>query len=196
MYHSLKEVWQEAKVCTACELCKTRTNVVFGEGSLSATVMFIGEGPGATEDATGRPFVGNAGKLLDKMLAAIDLSREEVYIANIVKCRPPGNADPKPEYAEACIKYLREQVRFIRPRVIVLLGRIAVQNFLKMKDSIGNIHGQVYNRKGYLFIPTYHPSALLRNPGLKKEAWEDFKMIRDLVKGKEGGDALEDIRGV
>lgn len=167
--------------CTKCALAQTRKHVVFGEGSFRAKVMFVGEGPGATEDETGRPFVGPAGQLLDRMLSAIDLQRQEVYIANIVKCRPPGNADPRPEYAEQCIGYLREQVRFIHPKVIVLLGRIAVQNLLKIQSGIGRIHGQIYERKGFYFVPTYHPSALLRNPELKRAAWEDFKVIRRLL---------------
>ena len=187
MYESLEKVRKEAMQCTKCALAQTRRHVVFGEGNLQAKLMFVGEGPGATEDETGRPFVGPAGQLLDKMLAAIDLKREDVYIANIVKCRPPGNADPRPEYAEQCIGYLREQVRFIHPRVLVLLGRIAVQNLLKIQSGIGRIHGQVYERKGFLFVPTYHPSALLRNPELKRAAWEDFKMIRRLLEETNAG---------
>ena len=181
MYESLGQVREEALCCRKCALADTRKHVVFGEGDLHAKLMFIGEGPGATEDETGRPFVGPAGQLLDKMLAAIDLRRDQVYIANIVKCRPPGNADPRPEYAEQCIGYLREQVRFIHPKVIVLLGRIAVQNLLKIQSGIGRIHGQVFERKGFLFVPTYHPSALLRAPELKRAAWEDFKTIRRLL---------------
>ncbi len=187
MYESLGKVKEEAMQCTKCALAQTRRHVVFGEGSLRARLMFIGEGPGATEDETGRPFVGPAGQLLDKMLAAIGIAREEVYIANIVKCRPPGNADPRPEYAEQCIGYLREQVRFIHPRVIALLGRIAVQNLLKVQSGIGRIHGQVYERKGFFFVPTYHPSALLRNPDLKRAAWEDFKIIRRLLEETDAG---------
>ena len=187
MYESLEKVRKEAMQCTKCALAQTRRHVVFGEGNLQAKLMFVGEGPGATEDETGRPFVGPAGQLLDKMLAAIDLKREDVYIANIVKCRPPGNADPRPEYAEQCIGDLREQVRFIHPRVLVLLGRIAVQNLLKIQSGIGRIHGQVYERKGFLFVPTYHPSALLRNPELKRAAWEDFKMIRRLLEETNAG---------
>ena len=187
MYENLGKVREEAMQFTKCALAQTRRHVVFGEGNLQAKLMLVGEGPGATEDETGRPFVGPAGQLLDKMLAAIDLKREDVYIANIVKCRPPGNADPRPEYAEQCIGYLREQVRFIHPRVLVLLGRIAVQNLLKIQSGIGRIHGQVYERKGFLFVPTYHPSALLRNPELKRAAWEDFKMIRRLLEETNAG---------
>lgn len=125
MYRSFREVYEAAQACQACALAKTRKSVVFGEGSAKSGLMLIGEGPGEREDCTGRPFVGPAGQLLDKMIAAIGLARQDVYLANIVKCRPPYNADPRPEYAQACIGYLREQVRYIRPRVIVLLGRIA-----------------------------------------------------------------------
>ncbi len=192
MYNSLEEVRQAALHCTECELSKTRQNVVFGEGNPKAKIIFIGEGPGANEDRTGRPFVGRAGQLLDKMLQAIELRREDVYIANIVKCRPPGNADPKPEYANKCIVYLREQVRYIHPKVLVLLGRIAVQHILKEQTGISRIHGNIYNKKGFLVIPTYHPAALLRNPALKKYAWEDFKTIRNILKGTDdaAGDDL------
>ncbi len=156
MYKSLKEVYEAVSVCRGCELCKTRTNPVFGEGSLKARLMFVGEGPGADEDRTGRPFVGRAGQLLDKMIAAIGLKREEVYIANVVKCRPPGNADPREEYAAACLPYLREQVRYIHPKIIVLLGRVAVKYLLDTESGMGRIHGSVYERKGFLFVPTCH----------------------------------------
>jgi len=181
MYQNFREVYEAAQNCQACALAKTRRNVVFGEGSAKSGVMFIGEGPGEQEDRTGRPFVGPAGQLLDKMIAAIDLKREDVYIANIVKCRPPYNAEPKPEYAQACMGYLREQVRYVHPKVIVLLGRIACQNLLGEKQGITRLHGQVFRRKGFALIPTYHPSALLRNPDLKRDAWEDFKIIRKVL---------------
>ena len=118
---------------------------------------------------------------MDKMIAAIDLKREDVYIANIVKCRPPYNADPRPEYAQACMGYLREQVRYVRPKVIVLLGRIACQNLLGEKQGITRLHGQIFRRKSFVLIPTYHPSALLRNPDLKRAAWEDFKIIKKVL---------------
>ncbi|MGI6664052.1 MAG: uracil-DNA glycosylase [Christensenellaceae bacterium] len=178
-YESLGAVKKEAESCRKCRLAETRQNVAFGEGSLQAKVMFIGEGPGAEEDRLGRPFVGPAGQLFEQMLKAISLSRNDVYIANIVKCRPPGNADPKPEYAQACMPYLREQVRFIRPKIIVPLGRVALQNLLQTGMGITRARGQIVEKKGVLFIPTYHPSALLRNPDLKKEAWTDFQLIRD-----------------
>lgn len=185
MYRSFREVYEAAQACQACALAKTRKSVVFGEGSAKSGLMLIGEGPGEREDCTGRPFVGPAGQLLDKMIAAIGLARQDVYLANIVKCRPPYNADPRPEYAQACIGYLREQVRYIRPRVIVLLGRIACQNLLGEKRGITRLHGQVFWRKGFALIPTYHPSALLRNPQLKRDAWEDFKIIKRVLEGEE-----------
>jgi len=182
MYESLLAVKKETLVCEKCELSNTRKNVVFGEGSLHAKLMLIGEGPGRVEDETGRPFVGPAGELLSKMIAAIDLKREEVYIANVVKCRPPENADPLPRYAQACLPWLREQVRFIRPKVIGCLGRIAATYVLKQeKPVISRIHGQVYREKGFCIVPTFHPAALLRDASLKRLAWEDFKTIRELL---------------
>lgn len=185
MYHNLGEVYEEVSRCRKCDLCKTRTNTVFGEGNLKADLMFIGEAPGQREDEQGRPFVGPAGQLLDKMIAAIGMTREDVYICNVVKCRPPYNADPKPEYAETCIPYLREQVRFIRPKVIVCLGRIAMQHVLRETAGITRIHGKIYERKGFYIVPTFHPAALLRDPDKKRLAWEDFKTIRDLLKEKD-----------
>ena len=188
MYHNLGEVFNEVSCCTKCGLCKTRTNTVFGEGNLKAKLMFIGEGPGQREDEQGRPFVGPAGQLLDKMIGAIGMTREDVYICNVVKCRPPYNADPKPEYAEACIPYLREQVRFIRPKVIVCLGRIATQHVLQETAGITRIHGNVYKRKNFYIVPTFHPAALLRDVDKKRLAWEDFKVIRDLLKEEENAE--------
>ena len=185
MYKSLKQVYDEVLICQKCELCKTRTNTVFGEGNLHAKLMFIGEGPGQQEDEMGRPFVGPAGQLLDKMIAAIGMKREDVYIANIVKCRPPYNADPKPEYAAKCIGYLREQVRFIHPKVIVCLGRIAAQHIIKETTGITRIHGRVYERNGFYLVPTFHPAALLRDESKKRLAWDDFKTIRDILKADE-----------
>ena len=173
MYRNFREVYEAAQNCQACALAQTRKNVVFGEGSAKSGLMLIGEGPGEWEDKTGRPFVGPAGQLLDR--------KRNVYIANIVKCRPPYNADPRPEYAQACMGYLREQVRYVRPKVIVLLGRIACQNLLGEKQGITRLHGQIFRRKSFVLIPTYHPSALLRNPDLKRAAWEDFKIIKKVL---------------
>lgn len=181
MYQSFSEIRRDAESCEKCDLAKTRKHVLFGEGGLAVDIMFVGEGPGAREDETGRPFVGPAGQLLDKMLAAIGLDRTTAYIANVVKCRPPHNADPKPEYCKACIGYLREQVRFLRPKIIVCLGRIAMGQLLGETQGITRVHGRVYQRKGFYLVPTFHPSALLRNPDLKRDAWEDFKVIRSLL---------------
>lgn len=184
MYGSLREVRDIAEQCHDCKYAKTRKNVVFGEGSLKSPVMFIGEGPGGVEDETGRPFVGPAGQLLDKMLAAIGLDRRMVYIANIVKCRPPGNREPESECAEACIKYLREQVRFIHPKVIVCLGRTAMTYVLHEKIGVTKVHGTIYEKKGFILIPTFHPSALLRNEELKRPAWEDMKTIKRILENE------------
>ncbi|MBM7582823.1 DNA polymerase [Caldicoprobacter guelmensis] len=167
------------ETCQKCDLCKTRTNVVPGEGNRNADLMFIGEGPGRDEDLTGRPFVGKAGQLLDKMIAAIGLKREEVYIANIVKCRPPGNRVPREIEAESCLPYLRRQVYLVRPRIIVCLGATAMRYVIDKNASITSIRGQWFERKGYWLMATYHPAALLRDPAKKYDAWEDFKKIRD-----------------
>ncbi len=187
MTQSLLDIKNSVDVCEKCRLSQTRTNVVFGEGNLKAQLMFIGEGPGEWEDKQGRPFVGKAGQLLDNMIAAIDLQRADVYIANVVKCRPPHNRDPETDEIEQCIGYLREQVRHIHPRVIVPLGRIAMREILHETEGITKLHGKIFNRKGFFIIPTYHPSALLRNPSLKKEAWEDFKTIRSVLQEVENG---------
>jgi len=165
--------------CVRCGLSKTRTNVVIGVGNRQADLMFIGEGPGYHEDMQGEPFVGAAGQLLDKMLAAIGLTRADVYIANIVKCRPPGNRDPLPEERLACLDYLRAQFILIKPKIIVCLGRIAAQALIDENFKITREHGLWYDRKGVSFMATYHPSALLRDESKKRPAWEDFKALRD-----------------
>ena len=168
--------------CTACELSKTRHNVVFGEGNGNADVMFVGEGPGETEDLTGRPFVGKAGILLDKMLLAADIDREKVYIANIVKCRPPKNRDPEKSEEDACIGHLRNQVRLIRPKLIVCLGRIAACRLISPDFKVTRQHGEVINKGNISFIGTYHPSALLRYPENKPAAFEDMLKIAAIYK--------------
>ena len=167
--------------CTSCELCKTRTNVVFGVGPKNADVMFIGEGPGAQEDLEGEPFVGAAGKLLDDMLSIIDLDREKCYIANIVKCRPPGNRDPKEEEQNACIGYLRNQVSLIRPKVIVCLGRIAAMKIIHPNFRITREHGTWTERNGIWMSAIYHPSALLRDVSKRPETFEDLLSIRNKI---------------
>ena len=164
--------------CRKCRLWETRTNVVIGVGNRTADIMFVGEGPGQQEDLQGEPFVGPAGKLLDKMLASIGLDREKVYIANIVKCRPPGNRDPHDDEQEACMNYLRYQLMLVKPKIIVCLGRIAATAIIDKDFKITRQHGQWTERKGYWFIATYHPSALLRDESKKRPAWEDLKLIR------------------
>lgn len=166
--------------CNRCQLCKTRTNTVPGMGVENPAVLVIGEGPGADEDASGLPFVGKAGQLLDKMLAAISLSRtSNCYIANIVKCRPPANRDPLPEESEACSSYLSAQIAALKPKMILALGRVAIQNLLQTTEGIGKLRGYFHDYKGIPLMATYHPSALLRNPDLKRPAWEDLKIFRD-----------------
>jgi len=165
-----------ALVCRNCHLCASRRNVVFGEGSCNARLMFIGEGPGADEDATGRPFVGAAGQLLDKMIAAMHLAREEVYIANIVKCRPPGNRMPGEDEAAACIGFLEKQIELVKPEVIVLLGGTAL-HFLLHIDGITRARGRWQEYKNIAVMPTFHPAFLLRKPDAKREAWHDLKLV-------------------
>ena len=170
---------QEVFSCDKCRLCQTRQNVVLGEGNLHAALMFIGEGPGAQEDATGRPFVGAAGQLLDRMLAAIGMTREQVYICNIVKCRPPQNRVPEPDERSACMPYLRQQVALVRPKIIVCLGSTPTRALLGDQMRITRDRGVWQLKKGVWFMPTYHPAALLRDLDNKRPAWQDFKAIRD-----------------
>ena len=164
--------------CRRCGLCETRRNVVIGDGARESRILLIGEGPGEQEDLQGRAFVGPAGQLLDRMLACIGLDRGQVYIANVVKCRPPRNRDPLPEEQEACLPYLRAQVRLIWPQVIVCLGRVAAQAVIRPDFRITREHGQWVERKGYWLTATYHPSALLRDPSKKRDAYEDLKKLR------------------
>lgn len=165
--------------CKACSLCKSATHKVMGQGDKNAPLMFIGEGPGEQEDFQGLAFVGPAGQLLTKMLAAIGLERERVYIANIVKCRPPNNRQPAPEEAAACLPYLRAQVALIRPKVIVLLGATAAQNTLGSHIRITRDRGKWAESKGVFMLPTYHPSALLRDESKKKDAWQDMRLLKE-----------------
>ena len=179
--------WEELKNacanCQKCELCQTRTNVVVGVGTPDAEVMFIGEGPGENEDLQGEPFVGRAGKLLDKMLIAVDLDRNKnIYIANIVKCRPPKNRDPKPEEQEMCIDWLRNQVKLIRPKIIVCLGRIAAARIIKPDIKITKEHGQFIEKNGVLMMAMLHPAAILRDPRRKPDAFNDFLILREKIK--------------
>ncbi len=174
----LEQIYEKCKDCTACELHKSRTNCVFGTGSESARLMFVGEAPGEQEDLSGTPFVGRAGKLLDKFLYAVDIPREEVYIANILKCRPPKNRDPLPEEEDACIGYLREQVKAIHPDIIVCLGRIAAMRLIDPKYKITQEHGHWVERGGFLMTAVYHPAALLRDPRKNEDMLLDMKEIK------------------
>ena len=175
--------WQDLKAqcmsCTNCGLCKTRHNVVFGVGPKNADIMFIGEGPGEQEDIQGEPFVGAAGKLLDDMLSIIDLSRDNCYIANIVKCRPPGNRDPKDEEQDACIGFLRNQVALIQPKIIVCLGRIAAMRIIRPDYRITKEHGIWVQKNGIWMTAFYHPSALLRDLSKRPETFEDLLSLRN-----------------
>ena len=167
--------------CRRCALREGCRSVVFGEGNPAAKLMLIGEGPGADEDLLGRPFVGKAGVLLDKILAAVDLERfRDAYIANVVKCRPPGNRAPRPEEAENCLPWLYRQMELISPKVIVLLGATALQNLIEPKAKITQMRGQwLTSKSGIKIMPTYHPAALLRDASKKRPVWEDFQQIRD-----------------
>ena len=178
---TLEAVADAVRVCTRCPLHRTRTNDVFGEGNPNARLMCIGEGPGETEDRLGRPFVGRAGELLDKLLAAIDLPRAEVYIANIVKSRPPQNRKPLPDEVAACIPFLYRQIAIIRPRVILALGGTAGESLLGVKKSLTELRGKVHRFDGIPLVVTYHPAALLRNPNWKKPTWDDVRIARQLL---------------
>ena len=160
-----------------CPLGRTRNKFVYGVGSETADVMFIGEAPGADEDRLGEPFVGRAGQLLDKILAAIQFSRKDVYIANILKCRPPGNRDPQPEEMEQCFPYLKEQIKIIKPKLLCALGRVAAQAILQTKTPLGKLRGKWHSFENIPLIVTYHPAALLRFSGYKRDTWEDMKEL-------------------
>ncbi len=174
---TLEHLCETVRHCRNCPLCETRLNAVPGEGNPHARLMFIGEGPGADEDRQGRPFVGPAGQLLDKMILAMQFKREEVYIANIVKCRPPRNRAPMPEEAQACIGYLEHQIRMIKPEVIVLLGATAAHFLLRREEGIMRLRGRWLEFNGIPVMPTFHPAFLLRQESAKREAWEDLKQV-------------------
>ncbi len=183
MYSLWDDLEQQCKNCTKCDLCKTRTNVVFGVGNKNADVLFIGEGPGENEDLQGKPFVGRGGQLLDKMLYAVDLDRKRnIYIANIIKCRPPKNRDPLLEEQDACIGWLRNQVKLIKPKIIVCLGRIAAMKIIKPDIKITKEHGIFFERNNFWLMATLHPAALLRNPTQKPGAFNDFLILREKIK--------------
>ena len=178
---TLADVRKELGDCKRCKLHRGRKTIVFGEGNEKATLMFIGEGPGFDEDIQGRPFVGKAGQLLTKIIQSINLQREEVYIANIIKCRPPQNRNPEPDEIESCNPFLIKQIDVIRPKVICALGTFSAQTLLKTNAKITALRGKLYDLEGIKVIPTYHPAFLLRNPERKREVWEDMKKIVELL---------------
>lgn len=182
----LSELKQICENCRKCPLCETRTNVVFGVGNPDADIMFVGEAPGENEDKAGIPFVGRAGQLFDKYLIAVGLKREDVYIANTIKCRPPQNRDPSQTEQDLCLEYLREQTRIINPKMIVCLGRIAAYRIISADFKITRDHGVFYERKGKILTAVYHPSALLRDPRKKDD------MLTDMMKIKEKADELKE----
>ena len=175
------ETWEELENsiidCKKCRLCTNRTKIVFGDGNKEADIMFIGEGPGADEDYQGVPFVGKAGKLMNMAFDGIGIKRENVYIANIVKCRPPSNRTPEDDEAAVCLNYLRNQVILIKPKIIVLLGNVALKNILGKDYGITNARGKWVEKKGILYMPTWHPAALLRDENKKIEFWQDLKEV-------------------
>ena len=177
MYNNWEELEEVVKKCRKCRLCETRKNVVFGVGNREADIMFIGEGPGADEDAQGEPFVGKAGKLMNMAFDMLGIKREEVYIANIVKCRPPNNRNPQDDEAENCLDYLRNQVILVKPKIIVLLGSVALKNILGKEYGITASRGKWLERKGILYMPTWHPAALLRDENKKIDFIKDLKQV-------------------
>ena len=178
---SLEAVRNDLGDCTRCALHQGRSHIVFGIGNPQADLMFIGEGPGVEEDRQGLPFVGPAGQLLTKIIEAIDLTREDVYIANVVKCRPPRNRDPEAEEVEACRPFLERQIDAVRPKVICALGRVSALNLLDTNEGISRIRGRTFSFRGAKLVPTFHPAYLLRDPSKKRECWEDMKLIRSLL---------------
>lgn len=177
MYNNWEELEEVVKQCRKCRLCETRKNVVFGVGNREADIMFIGEGPGADEDAQGEPFVGKAGKLMNMAFDMLGIKREEVYIANIVKCRPPNNRNPQDDEAENCLDYLRNQVILVKPKIIVLLGSVALKNVLGKEYGITASRGKWLEKKGILYMPTWHPAALLRDENKKIDFIKDLKQV-------------------
>lgn len=176
--YSMEQLRKYCFKCRKCRLSETRTNVVFGEGNEEADIMFVGEGPGYYEDVQGRPFVGKAGQLLDKMIEAMNYKRSDVYIANVVKCRPPENRNPMEDECNACLDYLRWQVKLVNPKIIVCLGAVAAKNLIDSDLSITRQRGSFVKKGNIYFMPTFHPSYLLRNEAAKKDVWEDLKEVK------------------
>ena len=181
---ALAQVEQEVVACRRCPLYRTRTHHVLGEGHPRAKLMFVGEAPGREEDLQGRPFIGAAGQLLTKMIEAIGLKRQDVYICNVLKDRPPGNRTPLPEEVEACLPFLQEQIAIVRPKVICVLGAVAAKALLGPHVAITKIRGTILGYDGILLVPTFHPAYLLRNPAAKKDAWEDLKKVKTLLEAR------------
>lgn len=179
--NALSRLEKTVSGCTACPLHKSRTQTVFGVGNPATKVLFIGEAPGRDEDRKGEPFVGRAGQLLNKILAAIDVRREDVYITNILKCRPPDNRDPQETEVRQCESYLKKQIELIQPKVICALGRIAAQWLLQTNAPLSTLRAGEYYYEGIRILPTYHPAALLRNPSLKRPAWDDFRQLKAML---------------
>ena len=186
MYKTWEDLEKSIINCQKCKLCKQRQNIVFGTGNKEADIMFIGEGPGADEDRLGEPFVGRAGKLMNTAFDVVGIKREEVYIANVVKCRPPGNRNPEDDEANSCLDYLRNQVILVKPKIIVLLGSVALKNILGKEYGITASRGKIIEKKGIIYIPTWHPAALLRDENKKvdfirdlQKVLNEYKMLRD-----------------
>ena len=178
---TLDDIKNDLGDCTRCKLHSGRTTLVFGAGNPDATLMFVGEGPGRDEDLQGVPFVGRAGQLLTKIIASIGLTRDQVYIANVVKCRPPSNRDPEPGEVQTCEPFLFRQLDAIKPKVVVALGAFAVRTLLRTDQAISRLRGQVYDYRGAKLVPTFHPAFLLRSPDRKRDVWEDMKKVRALL---------------
>ena len=177
-FTDLNDLYEQSKTCRKCRLADTRTNYVFGEGNPDAKIVVIGEAPGAEEDAQGRPFVGRSGKLLDKILEAIGFARDDVFICNIIKCRPPANRNPHADEISCCMPWLNAQLALLNPAVLLLLGKVAANTLLDNKQSMGNLRWKIIRWNGYDVIVTYHPAALLRNPNWKRQCWDDVRMLR------------------
>ena len=182
----LADFHESIRDCQLCGLCQRRRSVVFGSGNPDAGLMFVGEAPGAEEDRTGLPFVGAAGALLTRMIEAIGFKREDVYIANVIKCRPPGNRDPRPEEIETCKPFLERQIEHIQPAAICALGLFAAQTLLETSEPMGSLRGRIFSYRGIHLIPTYHPAALLRNRHWKRPAWEDLQLLRRVYDNAAG----------
>jgi uracil-DNA glycosylase family 4 len=180
-FGTLDTVREELGECTRCSLSSSRKNIVFGKGNPHASLVFVGEAPGGDEDVAGEPFVGEAGQLLTRIIQSIKLRREDVYICNVIKCRPPKNRDPKPEEIEACFPFLKKQLEVMRPRLICALGKFAAQTLLGTTEKISKLRGKVYEFNHIKVVPTFHPASLLRNPEWKREVWKDMQLIQRLL---------------